>query len=349
MSDNPYLKNINYKDLYLTIIKNKELFDSKLDEYWSRVAKWQTEEFGGKKIVCFSTLGTLEAWDKEDHAHPLNARTLVDGNELKKYSFAWYCGADLINSAKYFSKNDLKRDFEQRAWAIGKIEEYITNFRWGLDSLPDLADVISQKDPGWGIIRIGDRKDSINKQLKIDFINDVLPKGFSAYAFRNAHKVGGLKISSISNKMDFMVWRKFLNSKTMTQAHLKESLGVDHSSGFTAMVWSEIIKIDDVLDKKYFKETWRKTDIYSPINSSPEFALMILAKVNNGWAGQFYRVNLLENIDFKGSKISPLQFFSNKEVQYAIENTGWNNEKNGSNHFFTKDRFVEYLKDLWNI
>lgn len=348
MSEKNYLSNLEYKDLYTTIINNKDLFNSKLDEYWIRVADWQKSSFGGKKITNFSTLGTLGEWDDEEYDHPLNARTLIDGSPLKKFAFAWFCSADLINSTKYFSKNDFKGSFEKRAWGLGSTGDFIRDTDWSLLSLTSLAKSISKVEKDWSTRRYTDRIDSIESEINMDFINSVLPKGFSEFAFLSKNNKDSIKISSIKNKMDFMIWKKFLFSKKMTETHLRECIYIHSSSEFLPMLWSQVIKIDDVMDKKYFKEIWRKTDIYSPVNASPEFALMILEK-NRAWSQLFFRINLLENIDFSDSKISPLNFFNYKEVQDAINDIGWERDQSGKNHFFTKDAFIEHLKKLWDI
>lgn len=345
-----------HKDIYLTISENKELFDSKLTEYWD-VVKSVWKKNGSKKLFDVDTAGSDYNYGGLDDEQKqigldIDARKIIEGSDLEKVAFAWYCAADLSNSTKYFSLEDLAYNnnplfninknthlpFKENHWSIS------TN-------VLSLAKRMFSSASSWDLRKSEDFLEELNKDLGMDFFKNILPRGFSEHVNKKSISSKS-KVSRIKNKMDLVIWKKFVNSKTMTQSHFNNCLKTYYDDEFWSPVWNEFFKIDGILDKKYFKSYISKHLSPRQIDKiHPLLASAILEKYHSiSDYNMFFRsLSALENIDFSLSNDSFIDFSSTTDFEKYVNSIEWSafNRGKNENSLFTKKNFLQNLNKIY--
>jgi hypothetical protein len=352
------MQNYKFLELYLTVIENKETFDSKLDEYWDLVQTvWK--ENGSKKLHNMDTGGSEESiyydyleGDDILKAKKIDARELIVGNELESFAFAWYCAADLINSTKYFSMPQMSGSTSM-VFKLNKNSTREMVGDWSNKSALNIANYLLPQATSWEKSQSNEIINDILADTGIDIIKQVLPKGFSDFVNKKSSKKSiKAKVSVIKNKMDFMVWKKFLTSKKMTQDHFKNCMKTRVEKGFWSPVWNEVVQVDGLTDKKYFLTYFKNNGISDYVDGlHPTLAKLILKKITgfSNYPSIFTCVAVLENIDFSLGDTSYDEFSSTNDFSNYIKNLQWNAFKKGntSKALFCEDNFLRHLDEIY--
>lgn len=344
------------RNIYESIIENKSEFLDFSIKYWIQVKSVWVKN-GSRKLTHLSTFGEYgrSTTFSEEHSSEMDARNFFPGDEVKATAFAWYCGADLINSTKYFKLDDLKH-WQYNAFRISEpgVEKDFDGYKnfmsdEGVDtSTIHLAEAFSGKFSSRYASRFFNVVDTINNDMRIDFITAVLPDGFNKYVSKIS-KVKNSFSSSIDNKMKFIIWKKKMNNSPMTQSHFKNSVRVDFGA-FSSMAWNEYRNIDGLVDKKYFIREIKTYSFKDVSNLNQDFVKIKLEWLGNNYFHQNQEgliikqiVDLIENIKFDDdvNREDFLNWFfiskSFAKIPFKV--------KDGA--FFTGDNFKTHLFNLY--
>lgn len=350
------MNKITWKQLYNTVILNKGLLDDAATKYWAAVdSHWKDN--GRKKIWEFSPFECITS-------SGVNAHDFIDDKSLIEV-FSWYINNDLARSTKYFSMhiiNDYK--VQNKLFRHDKIESLNDVIIWDDRFYRDRNAVALGKEISEdlnykpNIDFIG----SINNHMKINFINDVLPEGFSDWVSKKTKKKLNFP-PAINNKMDFAIWKKVATSKKMNNSHLKDCfLSVSRSSDWHIECWNALADSKNsyvAINKKYFGQKFI-SDLNATIKNKKIHPKLTIAGANNlveRWnginytSGQEYSfdsqivISFIENTDISKLEKSPAEFLDLLISKKIIDFISFGDDDS----LFSRNNFINHIKKKWNI
>jgi len=335
-----------YKEIYQSVLKNKEEFDIQCVEYFDSVVKPIWIAGGRKKLDNLTPMG--RGIERNIDAK----RFLKSKSKIKNTAFAFFVSADLTNCNKYFFKDDLT------AWS-GRNDFLLlrSDFEFGGVETADYDNSVSIQDLSYIQTRdyhrhytgrVNKIQEEITNSLKISSVEELLPIGYTT--FNQKHLPENSKVpTNLKNKMLFLMWKKQLNNKKITAKHFKD-LTKTNFGDFKVEAFNEFFKNKDLIEKKYFTNYVKKEWFYNIKNSSLALSQWKLKQLSTTiestsriWA-QEQIIQFIENTNVKESNMSGSEFVNWVDEVGVLGNIKFNENESG---FFTKTRFLDYLKELY--
>ena len=341
-----FAEDIIYNDIYKNVLENKEEFETLCLEYFDKVVKPVWVAGGKKKLTDLTPRG--KGWSIN-----IDAKKFINSeSELKNQSFAWYVMGDLVNCVKYFRKDDI-RHWQHEDWKfingdlslVGMWKHYRID---GSVGLLDLAESSLMRRSSYFINKMNDTLQPIIDMLKISDIKELLPKGFNDFIVKNSRQVSKAP-KEIKNKMQFIMWKKALRSKPMTEKHFKDMMYSSFGS-WRLEAFNECYKIDGLTEKKYFINNLRKNWFTNVKKANLELAKIKLEQLGGRFDKkslgnvQSYAIDFMENVDLNDSKWGVEEFITWAEERNVLRNVKF---KEKENSYFTKANFLAHIRKLY--
>lgn len=338
-------EDITYNDIYRNVLENKQEFDSLCHEYFDKVVKPVWAEGGKKKLTDITPRG--RGWSVD-----IDAKKFINSkDELKNQAFAWYVMGDLVNCVKYFRKDDIRR-WQNSDWKILVGDLNLTgswDYRRADESvgLLELAELSLKPRSSYFMNKVNNNIQPLMDILKISDIKELLPKGFNDYIVKNTRNITRAP-KEIKNKMQFIMWKKALSSKPITEKHFKDMM---HSKfgDWKMDAFNECYKIEGLTEKKYFINNLRKNWFSNVKGANLELAKTKLEQLGGRFdtksmgSVQAFAIDFMENVNLKDSAWSVDEFITWAEERNVLRNVKF---KEKENSYFTKTNFLIHIRKL---
>lgn len=344
-------EDITYSDIYTTVLQNKEEFEITCCAYFNEAVKPVWIEGGRKKLVEISPQGSWGVGFQRDSDFRINARKFIKTNsELKKWAFAWFVTGDMLNCNKYFKKDDI-RYWGTREWKILRGDLKISEEdrgSWSNNSVGflDLVDIHLGQCSSFRAERTTDFIKPILDMLKLSDIKGILPNGFNDYIVKNTRQKAKAPMV-VSNKMQYIMWKKALYSTPMTAHHyrdmMRSNLGKWKLEGF-----NECFKIESLVVKRYFIDSVERNWFVEVSRANLTLSKIKLKQLSGridakqtAW-GQNQIIDFLENTEVSDS--SGKEFLDWVRDSGVLRNIRF---KERANSYFTQENFMLHLERIY--
>ena len=329
-------KNIIYLDIYKEVLNKKQKFEDKASLFYKNVVEKEWKENGRKKLQELPTDEALEY--------------LGSKNSTERMAFLWFLKTDLLNCDKYILRdtqrhwnNDYKlMDFD----SVANPHWYQANGNY-MDGVC-LIDVAKSKiNDGSSYYRnkISSRVEVLKGLLPISGIEDLMSSGFSGWVSKNTQKKTSIP-GSIQNKMQFIIWKKFIKMNKMSEKYYKQLTRTDFGQ-WKVQAYNELYKEKGLVRKKYFKNDIDKNWFYDVKDCNVNLAMHKLKQLGSHYDAKHARwvevriMDMVENVDLKTGSMTGKAFVDWFEACGTLKNLRF---MKGENTFFSRVNFVNHLR-----
>lgn len=317
---------------YKYIMKNKDELSLESDSVYNNVIKPLFKFNGSRKIQYFPT-NEIEEY-------------LLQGDlpRARHGDLLFFMATDLVKSVKYFSMDIVRGGgITMEAEGYGSRRINISAVHLAEEELGR-----SRHQNSWYADQFNSVISSIEEKLGIFDITDIFSNGYFDWITKNSVKNHN-NIKEIKNKMQFILWKKYVVSESMTNAHFKRCIKVNFRS-FKSECVEHLYNIPGLFGRKYFDDYVSKiwgsdTDYFNSEISKIKLKLLN----ETSYAVKFTRsielqnIYFLENVRFKDNSEKP-RFF-----RWCVENDVFNKIRftHNENSYFSKKSFINHLEELY--
>lgn len=324
-----------YLEVYREVLRNKSLYEEKCASFFDDVIKKQWVGLGKTKL---NTIDRKLAFD------------YFGGSQLQKEAFFWFLGTDLNNCDKYISRVSMN-GWEDPGFKVHEFDRAVVDAdgAWESISIMDFGRYVSDDNfSRYSGSNIETMSRTVVGLLDIQTISELFSDGYKKWLGKQ--KKSGANIpKQISNKMQFILWKKAIGKAKMTKKHLEDLTKISMGK-WSMAAYNELYKVKGLKEKKYFQEKIERTWFRDVSNCHFELAmtkLNVLAKYKYGKSASWQEgqvIEYLENVDLKTGKMTGVEF-----VQWVVDSGVLRRIrfKEKENSYFKKELFIEHLKRIY--
>lgn len=264
------LINCTHFTIFKLILENKPTFEALTQEFFKYTIKPLFANNDSKKLRLTTTkdhsLFVKNAFPPLDIT--LHTSNLSGGGQFYQQAFLYYLSTDLSNWTKYFHKNDLNcwlfqsgiNDLQKKYDSFPLPHAELLAFQLTPFSTPN---IFTHYTRSWyQILNTEFYRDELRSKsfilecFKLSTLDSTMSDGYVKYLESLA--TPPLKIpKSITNKMDFNMWKTVISNTRITQKNIKEIMyfnDFDTRWGFKSLMKQHIWdNYPHIANKKYFK------------------------------------------------------------------------------------------------